>query len=1286
MRSGWRKVYHWVKGGLQVIKQDKDDANTTLSDVEIKVTGPNNYQITQKTDEEGSIFLENIEAGTYTIEEIDNKHYGYKPEATGSITVKKGAILSYELENQKHTGNLKLTKKDKASEKTIGGFGFKVRSIEGDLQGNNRGKYIIPVLNSSAGGVYHVSSLTYTDDIEKATEFFADEQGNMQIHNLLEGNYEVIETSIPDEKESGYYGYEIDDDYITWQSNGMSGSGRIAKIKVERQQSLNTSQDNSKWTTQNIDSIASNLTIINEKKYTKLSGYVWLDKVPGKSGRRNNLFNQDNSDAEDLLFNGIEVRLKYKQGENFVKDQDGNDMKKITTSLNLYQDSRNNGNGEYEFEKVLIRELDKYYIEFEYDGLIYTNVNESIDGENTSKAKEATDDRTKFNQSFAIIEGATRDTGIRKDANGGEKRDLEYNVEDGNTYQRAKAKLRTKEEDYEETQANRVINLHSNAKYPIKAKTKETGYELKDNYDYEPKSKGVRYINLGIYEREQPEMIVTKDIESVKVAINQKEHTYLYKQKAGEKDAEKRSDKQQYRRAIYKSDYEYNGENPLEVYVTYSIRVDMVQSKLKARINQMIDYYDARYEDVQIGTRLNEQGIPEGNEIRRVGNDASYGNYKKLVIDTRDYIILEEGKDSTTIYVRGKLNKDRIKQLCENNEKGIQDRVDNVAEIASYSIFDESGAIYAGIHKSANPGNTEPGNESTYESDTDSSPKLLIDHPDPTPDDTPNPPPPVIPPGEDPPEDPPWGPNGRMVKGKVFEDLDTEQAKGDKTIKAAKIRQGNGQYDEGIEDGVGGVKVTLVEVNKNGNIKPNGQKITTYTNQNGDYTISGYIPGDYMLIYTWGDGSYQVEDYKGYNVQDYKGTVYIDEQRHNNVKNNPKWWHLQTDGKGNKIETAPRLTDAMDNYQTRQEIDAELKTVNTTKPTIQKMESSVPCYMDLSVEYDEKEYDASTGDSYDYIVDNIDFGIIQRARQRLEISKVITRLKVIIANGQVLVDARVDANREIQGDPLGVTFGRQTNNLNGFIKAEVDSEIIQGATVEIEYSIKVENTGEVDYDSQKYYQFGIQIGEIVKLKPQVYDYLDSMLSIGENSSTYEWKEVSSQTYNETYKEEEQISTMVEKYYNSGVRDNGTHWWEKDEYLTQVTFENWREIITNTRKKVRSIKLDKKQIVHTNQLEVELKPGERVEVPLYAAKLLSNTDEVDLNNDVEITEVERDITQKTGTLPKIVQSHTYDSGETATVTPPTGQNRNVMTWMVIGITSLILLGAGVVIIKKKVILG
>ena len=104
------------------------------------------------------------------------------------------------------------------------------------------------------------------------------------------------------------------------------------------------------------------------------------------------------------------------------------------------------------------------------------------------------------------------------------------------------------------------------------------------------------------------------------------------------------------------------------------------------------------------------------------------------------------------------------------------ENLDNVVEINSYSTFGEDGKAYAGIDVDSNPGNAKPGDKTTYEDDTDSSPSLQLEIAD-----------------------------ARELAGTVFLD-ETNMPE----LQTNKERRGNGKYDEG-EKGIASVEVTLTE-------------------------------------------------------------------------------------------------------------------------------------------------------------------------------------------------------------------------------------------------------------------------------------------------------------------------------------------------------------------------------------------------------------------------------------------------------------------------------------------
>ena len=301
-------------------------------------------------------------------------------------------------------GNLKVIKVNEDNQEIkLPGVGFYI-------QNKNLGKYV----KQGTDG-----QISYVDTREQATEFVTDQNGEILINNLMVGTYVAYETKNPN------YGYEI-------ISNGQEKT-----IVVDK---------------------TTEFVIGNKQIYVKLSGYVWLDKISGKQSYRNDLFKDNDYDANDILLDGITVRLKDKNG-------------------NIVKETKTSNGGAYLFTDVLIEKLGDYYIEFEYDGLTYTNVVPHIDKDNGSKAAENEVLREEFNKNFSVVEGRTENTGFTRDANGNEKHSLTYNL-DPNAH---------------------TATLINNGQYPITANTDETAYRIKEHYTYGQEE--IKYINLGLYER-----------------------------------------------------------------------------------------------------------------------------------------------------------------------------------------------------------------------------------------------------------------------------------------------------------------------------------------------------------------------------------------------------------------------------------------------------------------------------------------------------------------------------------------------------------------------------------------------------------------------------------------------------------------------------------------------------------------------------------------------------------------------------------------------------------------
>ena len=862
----------------------------------------------------------------------------------------------------------------------------------------------------------------------------------------------------------------------------------------------------------------------------------------------------------------------------YLRDKNGNEIKRTTTSeLGLY--SEING-GEYQFVDVDLDAIQKgeYYVEFEYCGLRYQSVAAKLTQNNGSKA----------------IDTATRNV-----------LDSKFTSVDGNGTQSLNINGVTV--NYNNT-ANYSSSIKDCSGCNVYARTNEAGFNIYNSFT--PGAEEIRYVNLGLFKKAQTDYSLMQDLYNVRVSVNGFSHIYRYgsvryANNGNDVNADSswnvgvkfQKNNGTYKRAIYTADAEYEApnhkDNELKVYVTYKIAVNN-ESTYLGRINSIVDYADKNFDMIAAGTAIDDKDNITGN--LQYGNKQEYNDkYSKYVIDINTELTPGQAK---FVYVQFQLNREAVLKIVNNQEV-----LNNVAEINSYTTFKDNitQTPVAVVDKDSVPANITVGKIDTYEDDTDSATSLKLELK-----------------------------NARSIIGTVFVD--------NATVNKDNERLGNGVYDNG-EATVAGVKVRLDEIGKDDS-SYDGERISkeVTTDENGNFKIEGYIPGNYNLTYTWGN--------KTYKVQYYKGTIY-DESRDQNDK---EWY---------KKDVNTRKTDALDNIDTRKTIDAEMRKItrNNAEDEINKayegtsdvikttsMDSKTPA-MSFSVEYETTITDGND-DKVEFIVKNVDFGIVERAKQLMDISKRVSAFKITLANGQVLMDAEVTEDGKLKGSHSNLSYMGPTNtngiNVNGILRAELDSELIEGATVEVTYAIKVTNVSEKDYDSPNYYLYGNKKGaQLIKNSVTgVIDYLDGKI-VFVPDNTWEKKE----------------NTFIEEV-NASEKGN-------TDYLNSI------------------------KTYYTSKLQKDLAPGESNEVTLKASKLLTSSEDNTFDNKTEIVDVTRKDGDITGTPVKVTWNNgkfffDTDNAEKTVIIPSTGENRNYVLPTVIGIIAVAIVGVGVFFIKKYVV--
>lgn len=1086
----------------------------------------------------------------------------------------------------------------------------------------------------------------------------------------------------------------------------------------------------------------------NDQYYISLSGNVWEDGKKGKNSRpiNNSYGNEDNN------ISGITVRLVNKTG-------------------NLVKQTVTNSNGAYTFDKVLVSEIKagNYHIEFLYDGIVYQTVNQdkglngtikvgtktvSIPKSDTSKAGE-TSSRTDLNNAFAsmrgdgqgiIYNGIDKRLVYNKDKKGSEEKDSsdfmyleqssEYDWERTEAANNKKGTVKIKTQGaFQVTatiDANYLKNAYTKMKEGYKDNTKELLFTIPN-------------LNLGLYQREKVDLALSKDTYSAQIDINGKKYTYLYGQKLDEsvqnlieKDIQTAqvetslgvgferknplSNDFKYNTAIHKADVEYelngntnaysNGE--LKVTITYAIGLVNNSHTLYGKVNRIKEYYSSDYTfadkkvyaDKECTTPLNGVIIENESTLNnaKLGNDNTSRNYKTFDINFGNSGIVltpKTNKDCVKyIYVKMELPKSQFYDFV-NHKLYDNKEFRNFAEISSYTTYsaynanNKTGTLYATYDYNSVPNtiNTTNPKLRKHERDDDFAPGLQL----------------VL--AEE-----------RTLSGTVFKDnIDgtigrknaAEKGIQNVTVQlvpANKLTKNTENYTPEFMN----VTSDLNDVKKYYNDRGlNGDALTVKTNDKGEFTFKGFIPGDYQIRYIWGSNNGTIikdgNDTK-VSVGEYKSTKYTD------VSNNK--WYLNESANSR----------AIDSWKERLEFDKDLPasyndyvTYNEEKSTKVKgnMNSWTP-KLDMGVEVvgnQNQNYivvDESGNAKYKYDIKSVNFGLIERAKQQLEVKKELTHLRIKDAQDRVIVDAEVEIKdgkktfKNINDVLYTVLLPESTTNPSGTVKSEIDKDYMP-VKLEATYKVTVTNTSQADYKDKDYYYYYKGTNNPVKLKAtKVYDYISKDFDVNESSDanykveTLEdynkeinnsinkasklYSSSSSKTIIEAAFEEYKVwaeSGYTEKLLADGTKVTSTNW-ATGSTIIKSLYEEWYNIVT-TKKPVRTVKLDGNKVINLQALEQSLTVGQSVSSTYTVTSLIQNKDdEIKLDNEVEIIDIDRD--SDFGKTTINTYKKLYDAGESVIITPPTGEDRSKEEVNILAISlasGLSVLGIGLIFIKRRI---
>ncbi len=934
-----------------------------------------------------------------------------------------------------------------------------------------------------------------------------------------------------------------------------------------------------------------------------LAGKVFKDNPANKDGTEDGILS-----TGDEMLEGIEVTLF---------DKAGTEIAKTTTDKNGY----------YEFKDQPASK--QYYVRFKYNGQLYEpttyqRVSKIIDNSGTlgpttiaerSYATDGKQNRQNFNNKFTPV-------------------DSTHTVPDRNDT--------------------------TNAAFDIYAYTGPNGMEQLLYYGVSNSKEELLNINFGIKDREQFDMNLRKDLVKVDLNINGKSHTYDYP--GGEQDLEvdiRGTDIPDYNRAIRSSDLQYKAaaqydqdSDKLQVIVTYKIQLrNQSVGKITGYITDLADYYDTSYEFIRSYDE-NEQEISWEQQSDISGSGKTYHSMHTTALADQGI------DDKKWIFVEYKVTNDALRALIEEK----QSTKENFAQISGYrntyreqrkdlngQVITNAGENAGLIDIDSTPANLNPtdskvqefvaysktdeyqslgGEDKTkqsmavFEDDADAAPglKLIVDDI-----------------------------NKRRLTGTVFEDAALEEK-----LEEDNERLGNGTYEDG-ENVVNQVKVQLICTNPDVEVKE------VRTNEDGSYEITDYIPGDYSIKFTYGDYESLIAvqpNNEMYTGQDYKSTIYQEANY-----SDSHWYN-------NNIDT--RTNDAKDDQTRRNEVNSyseDLKYTNATvlNSTAQTDEATLrtladktnmnanTAQMSMEVEYVGQE-------RTEYLVKNIDLGIIERPRSDIYVEKTVSNLKLSTAgDGQTIFDT----NQSVSN----LTWVPNTREKRGLIQGTVDENLVHGATLELTFSIKVINTGETDYNDETYYNTGVitNANSIVTLDPaMIVDYVSNNLVFDTNLNSG-WQEITDKT---------QLTSGNDPYIKA---------------VDENAFNGLQKVIVSTSD---NPIVQSDPIVPEKAKDKAGKASETQTATVFLTKVIStdgnNTEDTEYENTAEVIESITTNGRRTYNSEIVSIPGNYNIGEPDTalseriaIVPPFGAE-DVVKYILIAIAAVGVLGIGIFLIKRKVL--
>ena len=766
-------------------------------------------------------------------------------------------------------------------------------------------------------------------------------------------------------------------------------------------------------------------------------------------------------------------------------------------------------------------------------------------------------------------------------------------------------------------------------------------YNLSDYVDKFYQYPKLNHMNMGLKKASEREYSLKEDIAYIKVVLG--DYTYKYEYGGTSKDASTAAPKvtfengTAYERAIYPSDIKYTqGNDSLKVYVIYRIDIKNTETQnytmKKESTNNPVSYVEV---DLRVTNLYNQYDTSRyeidrdydsnefGGDFKNWADDGS-GKVKYTGDKLKDGILPNRTK---TVYVQFKVKKEALNNLLTKKET-YENKPTTVSATAYHNYWkadyvwrSEGNKMVKKLEK------IDKTIDTTHKPVSANYLKLYIG-------------------------------TERTITGTVFEDKNTSN-NGEVL--------GNGVYntDEGT---VNNVSVELLTTS--------GQTAKLYnstneykdeilakvkTNNNGVYEFIGVTPGKYLVKFTYGDGTQKIRHLDGseasVSLGEYKSTIVTDTAAMNalgyeNGSKDESWYKNVVDIKHSV---------AVDNLEQRKEYnDSKNRTTIDANTAV----------MDISIENTKNTHATITKENNGTKekVSGINLGIVKIPNISLALEKVINNVKITNAQGNIIAD----------GNPATQNL-KKVSNLDSnknyivsgskYIKSEINEEELYGSTLDLSYAITVQNNSDINYYEKTdeknkyygyYYKFGKSNTNVSKEQTitinKVLDYLDPSIQY------------------ESIDNEHQVNVI-------GINESNKNLISDVQSNTGLTYTTIYEVSSKNQNPLYSTKggTGKGNVGKTQDTSI-----------LKATRKLSAQDnDMSVSNVAKVTELK--VTDDPALIEKISSSQEYFSTPNpteeayATVTPPTGKDK--LMNVIYGVTSaiaLVLLSAGIIVIKRKVI--